>query len=713
MADETPTGPSATSSIRDIQDDAPRPTPLLIQSGIKRKATEDLENVVVDNLPSIPDEVVSPTISRRSLSLAETSDGSIERREPSHQPNRMRSPRTSASEVFSWAKGPGAGHSEAVWTPISENGRPPASIATISDYDDDADEDVFRHTVGREAESADLTGHRTTAGHYVSAMEMVHKETNTREMIFSPDIIHPLPTSSTLKPPIPSRHPQRPDGKLLHDHKHRHTGPEDATPSLPSPSSTAPHRHHSRKKRESWESVAAHLSNFRFPPDPPKQPSVDSRRLSTGRVSTLSTLGPIVLSCDAKYTFSGGQSEYKFQNLVLRGSENDLDTPGYLENPRPAPVAPQHRSGALHAVKTIPLQALNTPAVAQRLIVELKVMSLLRNSKPPPLFVSAPAVEAETWYWASWDNGLHIAMPFHQRTLEHLIGTLTHTQAQYIAAEMTMAIQYLHDNGIVHNDTRPSNIFIVHTGHCVLGNFSRASLITDSLEWDVPSVSRGDLVYLAPEIFFALKPEDDIPIRYTQIVDWWSLGITLLEACAVPLAMSPLMEEFGPSRPRRNGIIPHFTEAEQTRLQGCVTRLLTPALIGWRVLSEGNISTDTALNYILTLLHLNGLDRCQYSEHVLKEHIFFDRGNIDGTELFRRLRDDELRPFERNKVHVWPVNEAVKEQKPLRSDLELPSGSSDAGNHPLEPPSLAALGQLFREAKLSLLFDDRIRTGDD
>lgn len=102
----------------------------------------------------------------------------------------------------------------------------------------------------------------------------------------------------------------------------------------------------------------------------------------------------------------------------------------------------------------------------------------------------------------------------------------------------TMAIQYLHDNGIVHNDTRPSNIFIVHTGHCVLGNFSRASLITDSLEWDVPSVSRGDLVYLAPEIFFALKPEDDIPIRYTQIVDWWSLGITLLEACAVPLAMS-------------------------------------------------------------------------------------------------------------------------------------------------------------------------------
>lgn len=405
----------------------------------------------MDNLPSIPDEVVSPTISRRSLSLAETSDGSIERREPSHQPNRMRSPRTSASEVFFWAEGPGAGHSEAVWTPISENGRHPASIATISDYDDDVDEDVFHYTVGREAESADLTGHRTTAEHHVSAMEMVHKETNTREMIFSPDIIHPLPTSSTaLKPPIPSRHPQRPDGKLLHDHKHRHTGPEDATPSLSSPSSTAPHRHHSRKKRESWESVAAHLSNFRFPPDLPKQPSVDSRRsLSTGRVSTLSTLGPIVLSCDAKYTFSGGQSEYKFQNLVLGGGGNDLDTPGYLENPRPAPVAPresttnmpqhsissrgtgnfewcvrgtirnsasclvhlaEHRSGALHAVKTIPLQALNTPAVAQRLIVELKVMSLLRNSSPPPLFVSAPAVEAETWYWASWDNGLHIAM---------------------------------------------------------------------------------------------------------------------------------------------------------------------------------------------------------------------------------------------------------------------------------------------------------------
>lgn len=427
----------------------------MIQSGIKRKATEDLENVVVDNLPSIPDEVVSPTISRRSLSLEDTSDGDVERREPSHQPSRMRSPRPSVSEVFSWAEGPGGGHSEVVWAPISENGRHPASIATISNYDDDADEDVFRYTVGREAEPADLTGHRTSAGHHVSATAMVHKETSTREMIFSPDIIHTLPSSSTAsKPPIPSRHPQRPDGKLLPDGKHRQTGPEDGTPPLSSPSSTAPHRHHTRRKRESWESVAAHLSSFRFPPDPPKQSPVDSlsihrRSLSTGRVSTLSTLGPIVLSCDTKYTFSGGQSEYKFQNLVLRGGGNDLDTPGYLENPRPAPAAPgesvtsmphrsisscgagnfewcvrgtirnsasclvrlvEHRSGALHAVKTIPLQALNTPVVAQRFIAELKVMSLLRNSSSPPLFVSAPVVEAETWYWASWNSEVHIAM---------------------------------------------------------------------------------------------------------------------------------------------------------------------------------------------------------------------------------------------------------------------------------------------------------------
>lgn len=28
------------------------------------------------------------------------------------------------------------------------------------------------------------------------------------------------------------------------------------------------------------------------------------------------------------------------------------------------------------------------------------------------------------------------------------------------------------------------------------------------------------------------------------------------------------------------------------------------------------------------LLRPNGLDRCQYSEHVLKEHVFFDRGYV-------------------------------------------------------------------------------------
>lgn len=179
---------------------------------------------MVDNLPSITDESVSPTISRYSPSLAKAAEGNAERGESFDQPTRTRSPRPSASDLFSSGEEPETGPEKLVWTPVSQNGRHTAS-------DDDADKDVYRYsTVGHEADSADHTARRTSTGRNDPVMEMVHRETRTPEKLFLLDASLSLPTPATAsEPTILSRHPERPDRKLLPDYKHRHPVDEDDT----------------------------------------------------------------------------------------------------------------------------------------------------------------------------------------------------------------------------------------------------------------------------------------------------------------------------------------------------------------------------------------------------------------------------------------------------------------------------------------------------
>ncbi|XP_029791148.1 ribosomal protein S6 kinase delta-1 isoform X6 [Suricata suricatta] len=84
------------------------------------------------------------------------------------------------------------------------------------------------------------------------------------------------------------------------------------------------------------------------------------------------------------------------------------------------------------------------------------------------------------------------------------------------AAEMVVALDALHREGIVCRDLNPNNILLNDRGHIQLTYFSRWSEVEDSCDSDAM-----ERMYCAPEVG-AITEE-------TEACDWWSLGAVLFE----------------------------------------------------------------------------------------------------------------------------------------------------------------------------------------
>ena len=88
--------------------------------------------------------------------------------------------------------------------------------------------------------------------------------------------------------------------------------------------------------------------------------------------------------------------------------------------------------------------------------------------------------------------------------------------AKFYAAEVLLALAYLHENGIVYRDLKPENILIDARGHVKVTDFGFAKRV-DDMTWTVC----GTPDYLAPEIILSKG--------YTKAVDWWGLGVLIFE----------------------------------------------------------------------------------------------------------------------------------------------------------------------------------------
>ena len=89
--------------------------------------------------------------------------------------------------------------------------------------------------------------------------------------------------------------------------------------------------------------------------------------------------------------------------------------------------------------------------------------------------------------------------------------------------QICIALNYIHENKIIHRDLKSHNIFLTKTGDIKIGDFGICRVLTKSDEF--ASTSIGTPYYIAPEVCKG-KP-------YDYKADVWSLGCVMYELCSL------------------------------------------------------------------------------------------------------------------------------------------------------------------------------------
>ncbi|XP_035225473.1 cAMP-dependent protein kinase catalytic subunit 3-like isoform X2 [Stegodyphus dumicola] len=98
-------------------------------------------------------------------------------------------------------------------------------------------------------------------------------------------------------------------------------------------------------------------------------------------------------------------------------------------------------------------------------------------------------------------------------------GRFSSSTAQLYAAEIVLALEYLHKLSIVYRDLKPENLLLDRDGHLKITDFGFAKKLHDKT-WTLC----GTPEYLAPEIIQSKG--------HNKAVDWWALGILIYEMLA-------------------------------------------------------------------------------------------------------------------------------------------------------------------------------------
>lgn len=169
-------------------------------------------------------------------------------------------------------------------------------------------------------------------------------------------------------------------------------------------------------------------------------------------------------------------------------------------------------TGKIYAMKVLKKQMLVAKKQVVHTQTERRVLELIDH----PFLVSLRfAFQTETKLYMVLDYFSGGELFFH---LKHG-GAFNEARAKFYAAEITLALQCLHDNNVIYRDLKPENVLLDDEGHIKLTDFG---LSKESVQGDkLTHTFCGTPEYLAPEVIQGNW--------YGKAVDWWSMGTLLYE----------------------------------------------------------------------------------------------------------------------------------------------------------------------------------------
>jgi len=187
----------------------------------------------------------------------------------------------------------------------------------------------------------------------------------------------------------------------------------------------------------------------------------------------------------------------------------------------------------------------------------------------------------------------------HLKNLEYF----SEERARFYAAEILLALEFLHSKKIVYRDLKPENVMLDSEGHIKLTDFGLAKELAG--DHGVTNTFCGTDEYLAPEII--------LNKGYNSSVDIWSLGILIYE------------------------MLTGWTPWQDDNRKKLFEKILKEALD----LSNPNLSAN-AKDLLKRMLEKNVSKRLS-SIPEIKKHPFFS--GIDFTKIFMRAIKPPFKPI--------------------------------------------------------------------
>lgn len=165
----------------------------------------------------------------------------------------------------------------------------------------------------------------------------------------------------------------------------------------------------------------------------------------------------------------------------------------------------------------IPRQDGLPPEEAEKFVREARAAAQLRH--PKIISVHEVGRERDTVYIVSdFVDGLALdAWLTGQR--------LSHREAAKLCATVAEALDYAHDQGVIHRDLKPGNILVDRDGHPHLTDFGLAKREAGEVTMTVDGQILGTPAYMSPEQARGESSRDGCPLRSIYPGGWRRAGM--------------------------------------------------------------------------------------------------------------------------------------------------------------------------------------------